>query len=172
MASVMRQRRVARQLVELHRLERVGEPPQLNEVHLSALVRSVCKDYPAVELTAATTVPSVLSDSRHLAGVLFALLENAHLHGAPPVRVRVEPFCVIVSDCGPGFREDLIGRATARFVTGSPSKGVGLGLALAAAHAKLIGARLAIANRQGAGAELTIALPPQTLCATGRQPQG
>jgi signal transduction histidine kinase len=154
-----RQRQLARRLVELHRLERPHERPELSELDLAALVCAVCSDYPDVEVVTESS-PTLLSDSRHLAAILFAVLENALAHGAPPVRVRIERHGIVVSDHGPGFADGLLCRATERFTTGSPARGVGLGLALAAAHARLIGASLEICNVAGGGAEVTIVLVP------------
>jgi two-component system sensor histidine kinase MtrB len=153
-----RHRQLARRLVELHRLEQRREQPELSELDLTALVCAVCSDYPGVDVVPGPASALVLSDSRHLVAVLFAVLENALVHGATPVHVRIEPQAIVVADGGPGFSERLLQRATERFTTGSPAKGVGLGLALAVGHAELIGADLQLRNTPAGGAEVTIAL--------------
>jgi signal transduction histidine kinase len=158
-----RQRQLARRLVELHRLDQRREQTELSELDLAALVCAVCSDYPAVEVAPRSVPAPVLSDSRHLAAALFAVIENAHVHGAPPVRVRIERQEIVVADGGPGFSDGLLRHATERFTTGSPTKGVGLGLALAVGHVELIGARLRLRNLPAGGAEVAIALPAQPL---------
>lgn len=154
-----RRRQLARRLVELHRLEQPHERPELRELDLTAFVCAVCSDYPDVEVVTGSS-STLLSDSRHLAAVLFAVVENALVHGAPPVRVRIQGRGIVVRDHGPGFSDALLCRATERFTTGSPARGVGLGLALAAAHAHLIGAGLEVRNVAAGGAEVTIVVVP------------
>ena len=154
--------RLARQLTELSRLEQGLEEPVLGPVDLAALLRATCRDYPGVTLEIHDT-RVLLSDSRHLAGALFPIVENALLHGALPVKVSLAGADIRISDSGPGFPQKLLPRATERFVTGSHAsgRGVGLGLALAGAHARLIGATLELANAPSRGATVTIRLPQQ-----------
>jgi signal transduction histidine kinase len=152
--------RLARQLTELSRVERGLEQPVIAPVDLAALLRAIGGDHRHVTLEIGGTAP-LSTDSRHLAAVLFPVLENALLHGAPPVRLSLDGTEITVTDAGPGFPEDLLPRATERFVTGAPAvgRGVGLGLALAAAHARRIGATLELANTPSHGATVTIRLP-------------
>jgi signal transduction histidine kinase len=55
----------------------------------------------------------------------------------------------------------MMERATERFATGDSARGdgVGLGLAIAAAQARVIGGRLRLANAPGGGAVVTVELP-------------
>ncbi|HWJ80629.1 MAG TPA: HAMP domain-containing sensor histidine kinase [Nocardioides sp.] len=76
-------------------------------------------------------------DEHALQRVVTNLLENAFVHGSPPVRIAVaargEHVVLQVTDGGPGIPPDLLGRATARFTRASDARsrpGTGLGLAL------------------------------------------
>ena len=154
----LRARRLARQLAELSRLEKGLEPCVPGHVDLARMLAALCSDYPGVELRAEAP-REVLTDSRHLAAALFPILDNALLHGSAPVLVELQGNEVSVADAGPGFPEGLLARATEKFVTGSPARGVGLGLAIAAAHARLIGATIRPVNERSGGARVSLLLP-------------
>src|SRR5580704_8626922 len=115
-ARLARQRRVARQLVELHRLEQLSDPVGLSELQLDTFLRRLCRDYPDVELSIREPYPPVLTHAGHLARLLVTVLDNAHLHGAPPVRVHLAQGRIVILDAGPGFPQHLLDRATERFV--------------------------------------------------------
>jgi len=148
-----RERRLARDLVELMRLQRGGERVERTQVDLARLLRALCADYP--RLCVAGPDPLLLStDSRRLARVLSTLLDNALLHGAPPISVRYDAAEIVVQDAGPGLEPRLLERATEPFVTGrrAAGRGVGLGLAIAARQAAVLGAELHLSNAPGGGA--------------------
>jgi signal transduction histidine kinase len=155
-----RERRIARDLVELSRLQRGSERAERSALDLGRLVAAIRADYPQLETAGP---PSVLvnTDSRRLARILFALLDNAHLHGAPPVTLSYDQDAIVLRDGGPGFAPVMLARATEPFVTAKPSRGrgVGLGLAIAARQAALIGATLELANGPAGGAVVTLRLP-------------
>lgn len=148
-----RERRVARDLVELSRLQGGGEHADCAPLDLATLVRSICQDYPQLRLDGPQNVP-VSTDSRRLARILFALIDNAYLHGAPPVTVTYDATVIAISDSGPGLAAGLLPRATEPFVTGERARGrgVGLGLAIAARQAALLGAELQVSNAIDGGA--------------------
>src|SRR5581483_8363591 len=100
----------------------------------------------------------VSTDSRRLARILFALLDNAHRHGAPPVELEYGEREIAVSDGGAGFPPALLARATEPFVAGG--RGLGLGLAIAARQAALLGARLELGNRPQGGAYAIVRFGP------------
>jgi signal transduction histidine kinase len=148
-----RGRRVARDLVELSRLQRGGERAELTPLDLAALVRAICADYPPVRVEGPARMP-ISTDSRRLARVLFALLDNAFLHGSPPVSVSFDATEIRIEDCGGGFAPRVLARPAEPFVTGDRTRGcgVGLGLAIAARQASVLGAELELSNAPGGGA--------------------
>jgi signal transduction histidine kinase len=148
-----RERRVARDLVELSRLQGGGERADCVPLDLATLVRAICADYPQLRIDGPQNLP-VSTDARRLARVLFALLDNAYLHGAPPVSVTYDATEIAISDSGPGLAAGLLPRATEPFVTGERARGrgVGLGLAIAARQAALLDAELRVGNVAGGGA--------------------
>jgi signal transduction histidine kinase len=148
-----RGRRVARDLVELSRLQRGDQQAQHAEIDLASLVRAVCADYPQLCITGPDLLP-FRTDPRRLARVLSTLLDNALLHGAPPISVRYDAVEIVVQDSGPGLESRLLERATEPFVTGRRAlgRGVGLGLAIAARQAVLLGAELSLSNAPHGGA--------------------
>ena len=99
------------------------------------------------------------------------MIGNAERHGRPPIVVDVGETRVRVTDSGPGFSPEMLERATERFSSGDPARGggIGLGLAIAAAQARVLGGRLVLANVPAGGAAVTIELPelPRVRCARG-----
>ena len=112
-----RGRRVARDLVELSRLQNGAERAERTPVDLPALLRAIACDYSGVVVEGPARL-QIESDSRRLARVLFALIDNAHLHGAPPVRISYDATAIVVEDGGGGFPPRVLERAPAPFVTG------------------------------------------------------
>ena len=163
-----RGRRVARELVELSRLQNGGEHADLQPLDLAALLRTICADYAGLQVEGPLRLPLV-TDSRRLARIVFTLLDNAYLHGAPPVRVVYDAAQIRVEDSGGGFAPRVLARVAEPFVTGDRShgRGVGLGLAIAARHARLFGAELELSNAPagGAVARLRLACEPAPLAA-------
>ena len=67
-----------------------------------------------------------------------------------------------VEDRGPGVPADRLGRIFERFYKADPSRhggSSGLGLAIAAEHAALLGGRLRARNRDGGGLAIELVLP-------------
>jgi signal transduction histidine kinase len=89
------------------------------------------------------------------------LLQNATRHGAPPVEVEVDGRVVRIRDHGPGFPDDLLAEGPSRFRTASTDRGGGhgLGLTIALAQAKVLGATLTLANASDGGALVIVELP-------------
>ena len=144
---------MARDLVELSRLQRGDEQAQRAQVDLASLLREICADYPQLGVAGPDPLP-FSTDSRRLGRVLSTLLENACLHGAPPISVHYDAAEIVVQDGGPGLEQNLLEHATEPFVTGrrAPGRGVGLGLAIAARQAALLGAELRLSNAPHGGA--------------------
>jgi signal transduction histidine kinase len=156
----LRAQRVARQLLELSRLTSGRESAEIGDVDLVAFVAAVLRDYPSVVIAESLAQAPVRTDSRRLAAVLFAVLDNAIVHGADPVEVRINADSIVVVDHGCGFSQQLLSEATKPFSTGSrvAGRGVGLGLACAAAQTALLSGSLRLDNEPSAGARVTVAL--------------
>ena len=152
-----RERRLAHDLVELSRLDHGLERAEPAPVDLGRLLRALTTDYPGLSLEGPASV-RVETDSRRLARVLFVLLDNAQLHGDPPVVVRYDECAIAVSDAGAGFPANGLAHAAEPFVTGrgTGGRGVGLSLAIARRQAALLGAELLIGNGRGGGAIVTV----------------
>jgi signal transduction histidine kinase len=158
-----RGRRVARDLVELSRLQRGGEQAECGPLDLAAFLPTICADYPHLRLDGPPRA-LLTTDSRRLARILFALLDNAYLHGAPPVTVSYDEDEICVEDAGGGFAARVLERAPEPFLTGerAQGRGVGRGLAIAARQATLIDAELLLGNSSGGGAlaRVSFTAPP------------
>ena len=156
-------------LLEISRLENGAATADLRMVDLEGFVRSVTDRHHAIAVNQRGAPGTVMTDPRRLERVLDNLLHNAARHGTPPIEVLVGPGRIVVTDRGPGFSEEMLRQATARFTTGDPSRGggIGLGLAIAAAQTRVLGGRLELANATSGGARVTVRLPRRTPTAHG-----
>jgi two-component system sensor histidine kinase MtrB len=109
----------------------------------------------------------VESDARRLDRILGNLLDNArdHAPGAPvevALTVTRDGAVVVVSDRGPGVPPDALPHLFDRFYKADPSRrggSSGLGLAIAAEHAALVGGTLRAMARPGGGLVFALTLP-------------
>ncbi|OLF12594.1 sensor histidine kinase [Actinophytocola xanthii] len=167
-AELVRDRvRVLRSLVEdileVARLDTAAERAELVELSLADFVRRrVPPVVPSAEVLVLAAAQA-RTDPRRLERVLVNLLLNAERHGAPPVTVEVDGLTLRVRDHGPGFAEDLLRDGPSRFRTASSDRGGGhgLGLTIALAQAKVLGATLELANAEDGGALATLSLPAE-----------
>jgi len=145
--------------VELSRLQSGAERAECTSLDLAAFLRSVASDYPGVVIDGPRQLP-LTTDSRRLARVLFALLDNARMHGAPPITISYDAGGIVVEDSGGGFPARVLERGPAPFMTGDRAggRGVGLGLAIATRQAALVGADLELANLPAGGAAVRVSL--------------
>jgi signal transduction histidine kinase len=112
--------------------------------------------------------PRVVLPLRRLAAkrALSNLVENALLHGAPPVRLRVYqdgPWVTVeVSDNGPGLAPEDHARALAPFGQVDPARsrgGTGLGLAIASRFAEASNGVIELGRADGGGLVVRLRLP-------------
>jgi two-component system sensor histidine kinase MtrB len=167
-ADVRRLRELVEELMELSRFDASAEEVALEPVDLVRLVRAViaARDPSARFVPPA---PSVVidTDPRRFDRILGNLLDNAREHAADTeVTVDLdlggEDLVLAVSDRGPGVPEDRLERIFDRFTKLDPSRSggsSGLGLAIAAEHAALLGGYLQAMNREGGGLRLELVLP-------------
>jgi two-component system sensor histidine kinase MtrB len=175
-ADVRRLRTLVDELMEISRFDADAETVTLEPVDLGRVVRGVV----AARLPGATIAlpprPVVVeSDPRRLDRILGNLLDNARDH-APggPVEVSLTRTAhgavIVVADRGPGVEREALPRLFDRFYKADPSRrggSSGLGLAIAAEHAALLGATLRARARPGGGLVFALTLP-----VTGPLPAG
>lgn len=174
--DVGRLRSLVDDLMEVSRFDARAEQIALESVDLARLVRTVA----AARLPDATLElpdgPFVTdTDPRRLERILGNLLDNAREHAAGvPVEVTLAAgsgeISLAVADRGPGVPPDRLARIFERFYKADPSRhggSSGLGLAIAAEHAALLGGYLTAANRVGGGLCIELRLP-----VTGSLPRG
>ena len=167
-SDVGRLRSLVDDLMEVSRFDARAEQIALEPVDLGRLVATVA----AARLPEATLelpgVPLVVeTDPRRLERILGNLLDNAREHAAgSPVEVTLsadrDAIALAVADRGPGVPPDRLERIFERFYKADPSRhggSSGLGLAIAAEHAALLGGSLSATNRTGGGLRIELRLP-------------
>jgi two-component system sensor histidine kinase MtrB len=154
--------------MELSRFDAHAEEAEHRPVDLARIVTAAV----AARLPEATvSLPSgqviVESDVRRLDRIVGNLLDNARTHApGAPVEVSVSrdggQVAISVADRGPGVAPETLGHLFDRFFKAEPSRrsgSSGLGLAIAAEHAALLGGTLEARSRVGGGLELILTLP-------------
>lgn len=105
----------------------------------------------------------VEADPDLLALIVENLVQNAIKHAGGVEKVVLEPdaggLWLWVYDRGPGFPQELQPKAFEPFAKSDQSDGVGLGLALVAAVAQVMGGRAYLENRPQGGARVGVWLP-------------
>jgi two-component system sensor histidine kinase MtrB len=173
-ADVGRLRILVDDLMEVSRFDAMAEQIAIEPVDLARLMRTVASArLPGATLTLPETPVVVDTDPRRIERILGNLLDNAREHGAgAPVEVRLvrtaEAIVIAVADRG--VPPDRLARIFERFYKAEPSRhggSSGLGLAIAAEHAALLGGHLTAANRPQGGLRIELWLP-----VTGSLPAG
>ncbi len=167
-ADVGRLRTLVDELMELSRFDARAERIALEPIDLRRLVETVT----AARLPEATLVlprdPFVVdTDPRRLERILGNLLDNAREHApGAPVEVTLTAdageIVLAVADRGPGVPADEVGRLFERFYKADPSRqggSSGLGLAIAAEHAALLGGTLTATAHPDGGLRIVLRVP-------------
>jgi len=118
-----------------------------------------------IELEVSPELPVVLVDRDRLGQVLMNLVSNAARHSPPgaSIGLRARPegawVCVEVCDRGPGIPHEHRERVFDKHVRlARESKGLGLGLFIAAALVRAMGGSIAVEDRDGGGARVVCRL--------------
>jgi signal transduction histidine kinase len=167
--DVRRLRLLVEDLMEISRFDARAEQATLEPLDLGAAVRSIVGSrLPSARLALPDQPIVVDADVRRLDRILGNLLDNAR-HHAPGAPVEVDVAAeaagtatVRVSDRGPGVDPGAIPHLFDRFYKAEASRSAGssgLGLAIAAEHAALLGGTLIAVNRDGGGLTVTLRLP-------------
>ncbi len=148
---------------------RASELPLDATVDIVAVARRLAeqRDLPA-DVLAIAAPPRLALPRTHellLERLLANLVDNALLHGRPPVAIRISPdgdtAVLDVEDHGPGLAPDAQARLTQAFARGDASRGVpgtGLGLAIVQQTVRRMGGTLAFEGTAGA-ARVRVRLP-------------
>ena len=111
-------------------------------------------------------IPPIVADSERMKQVFCNVLDNAAKHGGSGKRIDVSAaregnsFVIRVRDYGPGIPEAELPFVKQKFYKGSSkARGSGIGLAVCDEIVRLHGGTFDIANADGGGAVVTIALP-------------
>ncbi len=175
-ADVARLRTLVDDLMEVSRFDAGAERIALEPVDIERLVAAVvAARLPEAIVSTTDELPIIDTDPRRLERILGNLLDNAHEHAAgSPVEVGVAvsgaSLVITVADRGPGVPPERLPHIFERFYKADPSRHAGssgLGLAIAAEHAELLGGTLDAQARDGGGLLMTVRLP-----VTGSLPAG
>jgi len=167
-ADVGRLRSLVDDLMEVSRFDARAEQIALEPIDVPRLVRTVvAARLPEATLDVPATPIVIDTDPRRLERILGNLLDNAREHApGAPVEVSLTSddgeLVIAVFDRGPGVPPDQLDRIFERFYKADPSRhggSSGLGLAIAAEHAGLLGGYLTAANLVGGGLRIELRLP-------------
>ena len=166
--DVARLRTLVDDLMEVSRFDAEAEQLAAQAVDLGRLLETVIANRLPEARLAQPPQPIVIeTDLRRLERIVGNLLDNAREH-APGAAVDVSleeadgAIVVAVQDRGPGVPADRLERIFDRFYKADPSRhggSSGLGLAIAAEHAALLGGELRAMNRDGGGFRIELLLP-------------
>ncbi|WP_329140965.1 HAMP domain-containing histidine kinase [Streptomyces sp. NBC_01476] len=158
-------RTLVEDVLEVARLEGAAEHAELQSIGLGDFVTRRVRNLAPDAWVTIDEDAVVRTDPRRLERILGNLLVNATRHGRPRIEVVVDGPVLRVRDHGPGFPADLLREGPSRFRTGTPSRsapGHGLGLTIATAQSRVLGARLTFRNapaEDGGGAVAQLLLP-------------
>jgi two-component system sensor histidine kinase MtrB len=171
-ADVRRMRTLVDDLLEISRFDADVEQASIQAIDLGRLVTAVvAARHPAASVVLPSQPVVVDSDPRRLERILGNLLDNAASHApGAAVEVSLTPVAggavIVVADRGPGVPADALPHLFERFWKADPSRAgaaaggsSGLGLAIAAENAALLGGSLRARNRPGGGLIVALTVP-------------
>ena len=153
--------------MEVSRFDSQAEQFAAQPVDIGRLLETVVANrLPGARLALPPEPIVVDTDLRRLERIVGNLLDNAREHApGSPVEVSLEvtreAIAIAVEDRGPGVAADRLDRIFERFYKADPSRhggSSGLGLAIAAEHAALLGGELRAQNRDGGGFRIELRL--------------
>ena len=167
-ADVGRLRVLVDDLMEISRFDAHAEQIASQPIDVARLVSNVAAgQLPSARLVLPDGPVVVETDPRRLERILGNLLDNAREHAAgADVEVALGlahgSLVLAVADRGPGVEPERLERIFDRFFKADPSRhggSSGLGLAIAAEHAALLGGQLRASNRAGGGLRIELVVP-------------
>jgi signal transduction histidine kinase len=166
--DVGRLRNLVEELMELSRFDADVEEATLERVDLGRLIEAVrIARLPKAKFQQPDKPVFAESDPRRLERILGNFLDNAKEHAAgTEVEIELDgkrdDIVIAVSDRGQGVPPDRLELIFDRFTKVDPSRSggsSGLGLAIAAEHAALLGGYLQAMNREGGGLRIELVMP-------------
>ncbi|WP_134681438.1 histidine kinase dimerization/phospho-acceptor domain-containing protein [Paracoccus ravus] len=145
--SLRRLSRLSEKLLDLARAEGMsGRDPGLHD--MVPVLRLVASDFDGrVQLDLPDGPTPIAMDIDAFAVLARNLIENALLHGAPPVAVRLSQAALVVENSGPPVASEALDKLTRRFErAGSQNLGSGLGLAIVETIARNADAELRLTS--------------------------
>jgi two-component system, OmpR family, sensor histidine kinase KdpD len=165
--------RVVDNLMNMSRLESGHLEPKYDWCDVRELVRSAVNrlseemnDHP-LKIDIPANIPIVRLDFGLMEQALCNILQNICFHTPEKTAAYVEAVFkdgildLIISDDGPGFKEEGLTRAFDKFYRspGAKSGGLGLGLSIARGFVQAHGGDITIDNKKTGGAIFTISIP-------------
>jgi two-component system, OmpR family, sensor histidine kinase KdpD len=169
--ELARLERLIENLLDLSRLQAGAARPRPELWTADELVGQALEQLPDADRVVVSVphdLPPASVDASQVQRVLANLLENALKFSPPaePVNVRFaatrKELLVRVVDRGPGIPEqehELVFEPFHRYEGAPPTRGAGLGLAIARGFAEANGGRVWVESREGQGATFVLALP-------------
>jgi len=168
--------RLVGNLLNMSRLESGLLQPKLDWCDVSELVHTVINrlkpemsKYP-VDIKIPEDIPLIKIDFGLMEQALYNILHNIPVHTPPGTKVSIQAECkrnileLIISDDGPGFKEEDMEMIFEKFYRTSTSGtgGLGLGLSISRGFINAHNGTIVVTNRKSHGAVFTIRIPVET----------